>query len=209
MRLLELCCKKSAVFSYSTVTWKIGTHKQIRKWCYHCPRHIPVLSCFSHVWLCGPMDCSLPASSVHGILQARILEQVAISFSRVSSQPRNQSQVSCISGRFFTIWAIREALQKGIFRAMKLYCVILHWWMHVTIHLSKLIDCTTPRMNPNLNYGPWMMMVYQSWFISFNKCTILAWALIVGVTSREKHGGYRNLLYVPLSFSLNLKLIKN
>ena len=153
------------------------------------------------------MDCGPPVSSVRRISQARILEQVAISFSRVSSQPRNQSQVSCISGRFFTIWAIREALQKGIFRAMKLYCVILHWWMHVTIHLSKLIDCTTPRMNPNLNYGPWMMMVYQSWFISFNKCTILAWALIVGVTSREKHGGYRNLLYVPLSFTVNQKLL--
>ena len=88
---------------------------------------------------------------------------------------------------------------------MKLYCVILHWGMHVTIHLSKLIDCTTPRMNPNLNYGPWMIMVYQSWFISFNKCTILVWALTVGVTAREKHGGYRNLLYVPLSFAVNQK----
>ena len=46
--------------------------------------------------LCNPMDCSLPDSSVHGILQARILERVAISFSRGSSQPRNQTWVSCI-----------------------------------------------------------------------------------------------------------------
>ena len=45
---------------------------------------------------------SLPGFSVHGILQARILEWVAISFSRGSSQPRNQTQVSCIAGRFFT-----------------------------------------------------------------------------------------------------------
>ena len=48
--------------------------------------------------------------TVHGILQARILEWVAIPFSRGSSQPRDQTQVSCISGRFFTSWATREAL---------------------------------------------------------------------------------------------------
>ena len=53
--------------------------------------------------LCDPVDYSLPGSSVHGILQARILEWVAISFSRGSSQPRNQTQVSCIVGRFFIV----------------------------------------------------------------------------------------------------------
>ena len=47
--------------------------------------------------LCDPMDCGPPGSSVHGILQARILEWVAISFSRGSSQPRDQTRVSCIS----------------------------------------------------------------------------------------------------------------
>ena len=52
---------------------------------------------------------SLPGSSVHGVLQARMLEWVAISFSRRSSQPRNWTQVSCIAGRFFTDWAKREA----------------------------------------------------------------------------------------------------
>ena len=44
------------------------------------------------------MDCHLPGSSVHGILQARMLEWVAISFSRGSSQPRNQTRISCIAG---------------------------------------------------------------------------------------------------------------
>ena len=53
--------------------------------------------------LCNPMDCSLPDSSVHGILQARILEWVAVPFSRGSSQPRDQTQVSHIAGGFFTI----------------------------------------------------------------------------------------------------------
>ena len=55
--------------------------------------------------LCNPMDCSLPGSSVHGIFQARILEWGAISFSRVTSQPRAQTQVSLIVGRRFTVWA--------------------------------------------------------------------------------------------------------
>ena len=53
--------------------------------------------------LCDPMDCSLPGSSVHGILQARILEWVVIPFSRGSSQPRDRTLVSCIAGRFFTV----------------------------------------------------------------------------------------------------------
>ena len=59
--------------------------------------------------LCDPMDCSLPGSSVHGILQARLQEWVAIPFFRRSFQPIDQSQVSCIAGKFFTIWATREA----------------------------------------------------------------------------------------------------
>ena len=52
--------------------------------------------------LCYSMDCSPPGSSVHGILQARILEWVAITFSRGSSWPRDWTQASCIAGRFFT-----------------------------------------------------------------------------------------------------------
>ena len=58
--------------------------------------------------LCHPTDCSPPGSSAHGILQARVLERVAIAFSRGSSRPRNQTWVSCIVGRFFTSLATRE-----------------------------------------------------------------------------------------------------
>ena len=53
---------------------------------------------------CDPLDCT-----VHGILQARILEWVTSPFSRGSSQPRDRTQVSCIAGGFFTSWATREA----------------------------------------------------------------------------------------------------
>ena len=60
--------------------------------------------------LCDPMDCTLPGFSIHGILQARILEWVAISFSRGSSPPRDRTWVSRIAGRCFTVWAAREAI---------------------------------------------------------------------------------------------------
>ena len=58
---------------------------------------------------CNPMDYNPPGSSAHGILQARILEWVAIPFSRGSSRPRDQTQVFHIAGSFFTVWASREA----------------------------------------------------------------------------------------------------
>ena len=57
---------------------------------------------------CDPVDCSPQVSSVHGILQARILEWVAMPSSRRSSQPRDQTQVSSIADGFFTMWATRE-----------------------------------------------------------------------------------------------------
>ena len=60
--------------------------------------------------LCDPVDCSLPGSSLHGILQARILEWIAISFSRGSSRLRDQTQVSCIADRRFNLGATRAAL---------------------------------------------------------------------------------------------------
>ena len=56
------------------------------------------------------MDCSLPGSSAHGISQTRILEWIAISWG--PSQPRDRTRASCTAGRFFTIWATREALLK-------------------------------------------------------------------------------------------------
>ena len=58
-----------------------------------------------------PTDCGPPGSSVHGMLQARILEWDAIAFSRGSSQPRDQTQVSLTAGTFFTVWATREVME--------------------------------------------------------------------------------------------------
>ena len=68
-----------------------------------------VLAAQSCPTLCNPVECSPPGSSVHGLLQARILECVAILFSRGSSRPGDGILVSQIADRFFTIWATREA----------------------------------------------------------------------------------------------------
>ena len=83
------------------LTWSQGKEGQTE--------FVKVLVIQSCPALCDPMDCSLLGSSIHGILQARILEWVAIPFSRGSFRPRDWTQVSCITGRFFTIWATREA----------------------------------------------------------------------------------------------------
>ena len=73
-----------------------------------------VLCLCSVIILCAalfhPVDCSPPGSSVQGILQARILEWVAISSSRGSSQPRNQTHVSCLADRFFTTAPLRKPI---------------------------------------------------------------------------------------------------
>ena len=90
--------------------------------CINADISIPMcmLSSFSHGWLfCNPMDCRPPGSSVHGILQARILEWLAMPSSRGSSQPRDWIQVSWIAGGFFTVWATREAQEH--FYGLNLY----------------------------------------------------------------------------------------
>ena len=88
-----------------------------------------------------PMNCSLTDSSVHGILQARILAWVAISFSRVSSWPRNQTQVFCIAGRFFTTvpstWLLKISCEIQIFHFLfafffllnLLFCIGVYSWL--------------------------------------------------------------------------------
>ena len=74
----------------------------------------------SCVRLCDPMDCSPPGFSIHGVSLARILEWVAISSSRGSSRPRDQTHVSCIAGEFFThraTWETLVLLFESLFRA--------------------------------------------------------------------------------------------
>ena len=82
--------------------------------------------------LCNPMDCTLPGSSVHGILQARILEWAAISFSKGPYWPRDWTLVSLIADRFFTIWATREA------HHMLISWVFCLFWLFLVQHSISL-----------------------------------------------------------------------
>ena len=113
-----------------------------------CPQVSVAQSCRT---LCDPLGCSPPGSSVPGVLQARILEWVAVSFSRGSSQPRNQTQVSCMVGRFYTVWATREAScpHRVFYLSLNLcICQILNWLIscHSSIYCgrrersSKIVD---------------------------------------------------------------------
>ena len=86
------------------------------QWLTNCRTHwffclgVILLYCHLVVWFfCDPMDCSPPGSSFHGFSQARILEWVAISFSRGFSQPRDWTQVSWIDSRILYRWGTREA----------------------------------------------------------------------------------------------------
>ena len=87
----------------SSVAETKGTHRD------NCALNCEKCSSLSHVRLCNSMNCYKPGSSVHRILKARILEWVAVPFTRGSSWPRDRTQVSRIVGRFFTVWGTREA----------------------------------------------------------------------------------------------------
>ena len=116
----------------------------------------------SRVWLCDPMDYT-----VHGILQARILEWVAFPFSKRSFQPRDQTQVSHIAGGFSTSWATREAqrvdkwyiflntyylikeflcVKKCIYQIGGVFVLFCFWWSCVAFRI--------PVPSPETNCAP-------------------------------------------------------
>ena len=91
----------------------------------------------SSLTLWDPVDCSLPGSCIHGILQARILDWVAIAFSRGSSWSRDRTQVSHIVGRCFTLWATREAQLNGRARCKSGQCVFRVTWSWCLLCMGK------------------------------------------------------------------------
>ena len=79
---------------------------------------------------------------VHGILQARILEWVAVPFSRGSSQPRDRTQVSHIAGRFFTSWATREAfyIPTSNVYELQFLCILTYTSYYLTLTIAILVS---------------------------------------------------------------------
>ena len=118
-RIQCACTSEKAVAPHShTLAWRIpgkgepgglpsmGSHRVRHNWsdlaAAAAAMHIHGQSSPSCPTLCNPMNYSPPSYSVHGILQARILQWVAMPSSRGSSRPKDWIWVSCIAGRFFT-----------------------------------------------------------------------------------------------------------
>ena len=98
----------------------------------------------SYLTLCDPLDCSPPGSSLHAILQARVLEWVANSFSRVSSWPRDRTWVSLIKGRRFNLWAAREAQMVKLWyiRIVEYYSEIRtnYWYIEFKMYYTNEVN---------------------------------------------------------------------
>ena len=109
--------------------------------------------------LCNPMDCSPPVS-VHGILQARVLEWIAMPSSRRSSQRRDQTAVfciSCIAGRFFTHWATWGA--QGLTQILSKRVLHLRGKPDGEVHACtghlKVMCAEKTGSNPSITFAPW------------------------------------------------------
>ena len=97
------------------------------------------------------MDCSPPGSSVHAVLQARILEWVAIPFSSGSSWLRNQIRVSCIAGRWVTNWAMREAtLVLAKYLNMTWWLLWGSNWLNIPSERAATVICTHTYTHPSI-----------------------------------------------------------
>ena len=102
--------------------------------------YVCMLVAQSYPTLCDPINCSPPGSSVHVILQAKILEWVASPFFRGSSSPRDPTRISCIVHGFFTIWAIREApTSKEL-----IHIWVRGWWVLEWSEISAFICIYAP-----------------------------------------------------------------
>ena len=125
-------------------------------------KKVKVKSCLT---LCNPVGCSPPGSSVHGILQARILEWVAIFFSRPSSQPRDRTQVSRIAGRRFNLWAtitahiMEQPLQLLTRNLINYLCPFVAVW------ITGLRSPTWPSSNPSLSLKNSLLCPHMKTFL--------------------------------------------
>ena len=146
--------------------------------------------------ICDPLQCSPPASSVHGVLQARTLECVAVLFSREFSQPRDWAQVSRMAGGFFTIRATREALWPEEWRistkrvALSSF-IILIFLGFLSFHWKKL----------NLGYFV-HVLVLEIWFHSVScqtysvPCVMVLYVLSVAFSFPQMQSMCLNVLTI-------------
>ena len=107
--------------------------------------------------LCDPMACSPPDSPVHRFLQARILEWVGVPFSRGSYRPRDWTQISCIEGEFFTLWATLNGT------------LVQNWERSIFPKGDKAVYCHPPYLaymqSTSCKMPYWMNHKLESWFL--------------------------------------------
>ena len=118
------------------------------------------------------MNYSPPGSSVHGVLQARVLEWVAISFSRGSSWPRDWTWVSCIAGRFFTIWATRKMCIKYITVTRSNTNMSYFYYMYKEILSNHTANSQRTEIPTNTFYTQSTKHTAR-YFLIFNKHTLI------------------------------------
>ena len=154
--------------------WLALTNKMQQKCA--TPKVLVSQSCLT---LYDPMDYSPSGFSVHGLSQARILEWVAISFSRGSSWPRDWTCVSWIAGRFLTIWATREATPKAV-------CQFQGWILQAlqppSSHTSEILTDAMLRIPSHMEMISKVLWTRtqastnsQTWVSHFG-CSSLSWA---------------------------------
>ena len=135
----------------------------------------------SHLTLCDPMGCSLPGPSVCGILQARILEWVAISFSKGTSLSRDQTWVSCMAGCFFTVWAVLDYLRPPLY--LRAHGNYSNEPISTLPALSTLPSpCLLMQSTSYVNAHPWFLFT-SDWgsVLSSLLYWVLPWVALLGV----------------------------
>ena len=153
--------------------------------------HACVLSCFSGIQLCDPMDHTLPGSSVHGVFPERILEWVAMPSSRASSWPRAQTCVSCIAGRFFT-----TELPGRPLRSVQM--------LHVPVLILSIFTCSRFNfLTKNFPFSVWSLLfkLLTQWSI-MDKLAILDALINFGLSTTHTHT--IRFIFLSLSFLLSL-----
>ena len=137
------------------------------------------------------MDCSLPGSSVHGIFQARVLEWVAISFSRGSSQLRDQTRVSHVVDRSFTVWATGKSLIIIIVKLKTVFdtCfLLLLTFFRIRTHICYLLDAK----DLDKLQTPWAPTDSSA------KMEVTAKIMVGLIIPWKQHGDFRNRITAPL-----------
>ena len=117
--------------------------------------------------LCDPTDCGLPGSSVHGIFPAIVLEWIAISFSRGSSQPRDPTRVSRIVDRRFTVWATVKLQFSSVQSLSRVQLFATPW---IAARQASLSITTLGVHSNSLPSSPWCHPAISSSVVSFSSC---------------------------------------